>query len=346
MRAHFLAVLPLLGLPVVTHAQTTAVTPYGQTVVLGEDFTWTYADGRTPEQVAEALESAAPDEPQTTSGYDELGGYNERLRNGDVGPGDLQLTFKPSIHAGAETDGSPDDKIADAIALQTALQDQLQTALAAPPEPAAPGPSPATPLPGAPLQEATPRPADDYHVLTVVRGGQGYVDPSGRLPPVIVTDVEYRVFQRLDDGRGPEDAGDSDLWVEVDPRGNVLPTPDRPAAMNPELGYGLDPGTNPGSAGRRSSHICDQPGAADAVDDWLRHAAPPPPSGLAEYRDARYDEWGRLRPTTARTPAMPPDTDLSRCQWIWARSDARFAGSLNLGSLDAYVVQRLSRHVP
>ena len=353
MRTFILAFLPLLALPVALHAQTMAVTPHGQTVVLGEDFTWTYADGLTPEQVAAAPSGFAPGDPQAAESYEQGAGYNEGQRIGDLGSGDLQLTFKPSIHDETETDGGSDDKIADAIALQTAIQDQLQTALAAPPSPAMTSPPAAAPLPG-----ATPRPADDYHVLTVVRGGQGHVDPSGRLPPVVVTDVEYRVFQRLDDGRGSDGgvdaATDAGLWVEVDPHGNVLPIPTRPSAVTPRLGMGLDTETAPqtnretrsGTGGRRSGHICDQPGTADAVDEWLRRAAPPPPSGLAEYQNAYYDEWGRLTPSAIRAPVAPPNTDMSRCRWIWARSDARFSGSLNLGSLDAYVIQRLSQRLP
>jgi hypothetical protein len=75
------------------------------------------------------------------------------------------------------------------------------------------------------------------------------------------------------------------------------------------------------------------------MDEWLTRAVPPQQPG----ESLRYEPWGRLvgRSVTAEIRApSPPDTPLTRCQWLW-----QYAGGMRstngLGTLRDYVLQRL-----
>lgn len=90
----------------------------------------------------------------------------------------------------------------------------------------------------------------------------------------------------------------------------------------------------PGAAG-----ICSDPRTLAAMDEWLNRAIPPQNDGDR----LRYDPWGRqvgsTSSATIRTSG-PPDTSLSRCDWLWQYSSS-LRSSNNLGTLREYVSQRL-----
>lgn len=81
----------------------------------------------------------------------------------------------------------------------------------------------------------------------------------------------------------------------------------------------------------RGGGICFDPGTLVIMDEWLQEALP-----LQRAEEAlRYDPWGRV----ARTgPAPPPQTRLSRCDWLWYHSTR--LRSANLGTLREYVDKR------
>ena len=74
------------------------------------------------------------------------------------------------------------------------------------------------------------------------------------------------------------------------------------------------------------------------MDQWLAAAIPPQQPG----ESLRYDPWGRLvgqsLGSTITAPS-PPDTTLTRCEYLWARADQ--LQSTNLGTLKEYVDQHL-----
>jgi hypothetical protein len=87
--------------------------------------------------------------------------------------------------------------------------------------------------------------------------------------------------------------------------------------------------------------ICDNPQTISIMDEWLRTASP------VENRTAgynlRYESWGRLigsSPTANISAPNPPDTDLTRCEWLWKQADK--LRSTNLGNLREYVERRRS----
>jgi hypothetical protein len=90
-------------------------------------------------------------------------------------------------------------------------------------------------------------------------------------------------------------------------------------------------------AGGAAGGICDDPAVLAIIDDWLRTAIPPQKAG----ESLRYERWGRMvgRSLTATINAPnPPDTHLSRCNYLWQRADS--LRSTNIGTLREYVENR------
>lgn len=85
--------------------------------------------------------------------------------------------------------------------------------------------------------------------------------------------------------------------------------------------------------------ICADPRTLGIMDEWLARAIPPqgPEDRL------RYESWGRLtgetRTATIR-PAGPPETSLTRCEYLWQQA-AALRSTNGLGTLQEYVLQRL-----
>lgn len=90
-----------------------------------------------------------------------------------------------------------------------------------------------------------------------------------------------------------------------------------------------------GAAGPPAARgICDDPRTLALMDEWLARAIPPQEPG----ESLRYEAWGRLvgRSRTATiTVSGPPDTRLSRCEYLW--QIAPQLRSTNLGTLRAYL---------
>jgi hypothetical protein len=83
---------------------------------------------------------------------------------------------------------------------------------------------------------------------------------------------------------------------------------------------------------------CADPRTLQIMDQWLLNAIPPQPSGSA----MRYEPWGRLvnRSRSAELAVTgAPDTRLSRCEWLWERSQT-LTSSNGLGTLWQYVTAR------
>jgi hypothetical protein len=75
------------------------------------------------------------------------------------------------------------------------------------------------------------------------------------------------------------------------------------------------------------------------MDEWLARAVPPQKPGDS----LRYEPWGRLVGTTRSatiTAPNPPDTSLSRCEWLWQGSPS-LRSSNGLGTLREHLEQRL-----
>lgn len=86
--------------------------------------------------------------------------------------------------------------------------------------------------------------------------------------------------------------------------------------------------------------MCDDPRTQAIMDDWLRSANPV--ENQTPGYNLRYEPWGRLvgtSPTANITAPNPPETDLSRCEWLWKQ--AANLRSTNLGILREYVEQRV-----
>ena len=96
-------------------------------------------------------------------------------------------------------------------------------------------------------------------------------------------------------------------------------------------------GTGAGNAGvRNAGGICDNPQILAIMDQWL-FSAKPLENQKPGY-NLRYEAWGRLvgtTPSTALSVAGQPDTDLTRCEWLWQQSGNLH--STNLGTLREYV---------
>jgi hypothetical protein len=94
-----------------------------------------------------------------------------------------------------------------------------------------------------------------------------------------------------------------------------------------------------GVGGSGGGGICADPRTLAIMDEWLARAIPPQKPG----ESLRYEAWGRLvgRSLTATlTTSGKPDTQLSRCEWLWAHA-SRLLSTNGLGSLQEYVEQRL-----
>jgi hypothetical protein len=92
-------------------------------------------------------------------------------------------------------------------------------------------------------------------------------------------------------------------------------------------------------AGGTAGGICANPRALALMDEWLAAAVPPQKEG----ESLRYEAWGRLvgRSLTAViTVNGPPDTPLSRCEYLWQNA-AQLNSTNGLGTLKEYVEKRL-----
>jgi hypothetical protein len=97
--------------------------------------------------------------------------------------------------------------------------------------------------------------------------------------------------------------------------------------------------TNPGPQGNPAGGACADPRTMGIMDEWLSRAIPPQKPG----ESLRYEAWGRLvgDSLTAHLRVNgPPDTRLSRCDWLWQYA-ADMRSTNGLGTLRSYVEQRL-----
>lgn len=89
--------------------------------------------------------------------------------------------------------------------------------------------------------------------------------------------------------------------------------------------------------GNTGGGICDNPRTLAIMDEWLARAIPPQKPG----ESLRYEAWGRLvgkSLTANNTVSGPPETRLTRCEWLWQYASQ--LRSTNLGTLKEYVEQR------
>jgi hypothetical protein len=87
-----------------------------------------------------------------------------------------------------------------------------------------------------------------------------------------------------------------------------------------------------------ASGICGDSGTLAIMDEWLARAIPPQRPGDR----LRYDAWGRLVGSTQSAviaAAAPPDTRMTRCEWLWYYSPGLEATN-GLGTLREYVESR------
>ena len=87
-----------------------------------------------------------------------------------------------------------------------------------------------------------------------------------------------------------------------------------------------------------SGGICDDPRTLAIMDEWLARAIPPQQPG----ESLRYEAWGRRvgRSLTAiNTVSGPPDTRLTRCEYLWQYASKLFSSN-GLGTLREYVERR------
>ena len=85
---------------------------------------------------------------------------------------------------------------------------------------------------------------------------------------------------------------------------------------------------------------CADPRTLATMDQWLASANPP--ENQRPGWSVRYEAWGRLvgnTPTNTLAVNGPPDTRLSRCEWLWSISTS--LRSTNLGTLRDYLQDRL-----
>jgi len=81
--------------------------------------------------------------------------------------------------------------------------------------------------------------------------------------------------------------------------------------------------------------ICANPRVQQLMDEWLNQAIPPHPEGW----NVHYESWGRLvgtTPTNTITVNGKPDTQLSRCEWLWQQGP-NLKSANGLGTLPEYV---------
>jgi hypothetical protein len=87
--------------------------------------------------------------------------------------------------------------------------------------------------------------------------------------------------------------------------------------------------------------LCSDSRTQGVMDEWLSAATPP--ENQRPGWSVRYDSWGRLvgRTPTNTLVGLPQgvDTNLTRCEYLW--SIATTLNSTNLGTLKAYVEQRV-----
>jgi hypothetical protein len=95
----------------------------------------------------------------------------------------------------------------------------------------------------------------------------------------------------------------------------------------------------PSRAGGQAGGGCTDPRTLTIMDEWL--AGADPPDNQRPGWSVHYEAWGRLvgrTPTNSLTVNGPPDTRLSRCEWLWANSTG--LQSTNLGTLREYLLSR------
>ena len=96
----------------------------------------------------------------------------------------------------------------------------------------------------------------------------------------------------------------------------------------------------PSSPGGQAGAGCADPRTLATMDQWLASANPS--DNQRPGWTLRYEAWGRLvgrTPTNTLTVSGPPETPLSRCEWLWANSTSM--RSTNLGTLREYLENRL-----
>jgi hypothetical protein len=94
-----------------------------------------------------------------------------------------------------------------------------------------------------------------------------------------------------------------------------------------------------GNSNEIGGGICSNPKTQQIMDDWLLLAVPPqgPKDRL------RYEEWGRLvgeTPTNTLRVSGPPDTRLTRCEYLWEQSN-KLESTNGMGSLKDYILKRI-----
>ena len=126
---------------------------------------------------------------------------------------------------------------------------------------------------------------------------------------------------------------DATSIVATDWEGGLRATIDGNRLVWPRGGYWTrGPAVPPGGSG-----ICDDPRTQSIMDEWLARAIPPQKPG----ESLRYESWGRLvgrTLTNVITAPYPPDTHLTRCEYLWQHASQ--LRSTNLGTLKEYVEQR------
>ena len=96
---------------------------------------------------------------------------------------------------------------------------------------------------------------------------------------------------------------------------------------------------NAGGGGTIGGGICADTRTLAIMDEWLARAIPL--QNRQPGWSVRYESWGRLvgrSPTAIMNISGPPDTPMTRCEWLWRHTADR--GSTNLGTLREYVERR------
>jgi hypothetical protein len=88
-------------------------------------------------------------------------------------------------------------------------------------------------------------------------------------------------------------------------------------------------------------NFCSNPKVLQLMDEWLSLAIPP----QGPNDRLRYESWGRLvgeTPTNILRTSGPPDTRLSRCEYLWEQS-SNLRSTNGLGTLREYVQSKFSK---
>lgn len=124
-------------------------------------------------------------------------------------------------------------------------------------------------------------------------------------------------------------------WTRLT-RGFGTETPQNPPGNSPPAGP--QPPQAPGTQLPPANWPLSDPRLLGIMDQWLAQAKPP----QQQDENLRYEEWGRLVGTSRSAKVTvngPPDTKLSRAEYLWGR--AAELRSTNLGTLREYVVAKL-----